>query len=243
MLILYEMLHMCSVMHTRCKFENTKHRCLGIFFTNLTLTAVAEISIRGDFFFKSYHKFIEFNLFFIDLNLFWIDELIHLYSIYLSSMNIESIYDMKITDDIFKSISNESVWISITISLKFIPKGPIDYKSVLVQVMAWQRTGEKPLPESMLTKFTEAYMVLGGNEITKLGRSFHWGLVHLVQSASLRWNSPKIFHTVFETLPVDATSLSILSSGYWHPPQSNFTEYKHNGAAVFYAPVDGQWVN
>ena len=33
MLILYEMLHMCSITHTqrRCKFENTKHRCLGLF--------------------------------------------------------------------------------------------------------------------------------------------------------------------------------------------------------------------
>ena len=58
---------------------------------------------------------------------------------------------MKITEDIFKSISNESVWIPITISLKFVPKGPIDYKSALVLVMAWHRTGEKPLPESMLT--------------------------------------------------------------------------------------------
>ena len=63
---------------------------------------------------------------------------------------------MKITDDIVKSIFNESVWISITISL--IPKGPIDYKSALVQVMAWHRTGEKPLPESMLTQFTDAYI-------------------------------------------------------------------------------------
>ena len=68
---------------------------------------------------------------------------------------------MKITDDIFKSIFNESVWISITtctISLKFIPKGPIDHKLALVQVVAWHRTGEKPLPESMLTQFTDAYM-------------------------------------------------------------------------------------
>ena len=63
---------------------------------------------------------------------------------------------MKITDNIFKSIFNESVWISITISLKFIPKAPSDYKSALVQVMAWYRTGEKPLPESMLTQFTDA---------------------------------------------------------------------------------------
>ena len=33
MLILYEMLHTCSIMHTqwRWKFENTKHRCLGMF--------------------------------------------------------------------------------------------------------------------------------------------------------------------------------------------------------------------
>ena len=63
---------------------------------------------------------------------------------------------MKITDDIFKYIFNEGVWISITISLRFVPKGPIDYKSALVQVMAWHRAGEKPLPESMLTKFTDA---------------------------------------------------------------------------------------
>ena len=60
---------------------------------------------------------------------------------------------MKITDDIFKSIFNEGVWISIKISLKFVPKGP-----ALVQIMAWHRTGEKPLLESMLTKFTDAYI-------------------------------------------------------------------------------------
>ena len=65
---------------------------------------------------------------------------------------------MKITEDIFKFIFNESVWISITISLKFVPKGPIEYKSALVQVMAWHRTGEKPSPKSMLTKFTDAYI-------------------------------------------------------------------------------------
>ena len=52
--------------------------------------------------------------------------------------------NMKITDDIFKSIFNESVWIPIPISLKFVPKGPIDYNSALVQVVAWHRTGEEP---------------------------------------------------------------------------------------------------
>ena len=39
----------------------------------------------------------------------------------------------------------------LQISLKFVPKGPIDYKSALVQVVGWHQTGEKPLHESMLT--------------------------------------------------------------------------------------------
>ena len=34
---------------------------------------------------------------------------------------------------------------SIQISLKFVPKCPIDFKSVLSLVMAWYRTDEKPL--------------------------------------------------------------------------------------------------
>ena len=50
---------------------------------------------------------------------------------------------------------NENDRILIQISLKFVPKSPIDYKSALVQVMAWRRRGDKPLPESVLTQFTE----------------------------------------------------------------------------------------
>ena len=34
----------------------------------------------------------------------------------------------------------------------------IDNKSVLVQVMTWCRTGSKPLPEPMLTWFTDTYI-------------------------------------------------------------------------------------
>ena len=62
-------------------------------------------------------------------------------------------------DDIFRCIFvNEKFCILIQISLKFVPKGQIDYKSALFQVMAWRRTGDKPLPEPMLTQFTGAYM-------------------------------------------------------------------------------------
>ena len=62
-------------------------------------------------------------------------------------------------DNIFKCISlNENVWILIKISLKFVPRGPIDNKPALVQVIAWCRTSDKPLLEPMLTQFIDAYM-------------------------------------------------------------------------------------
>ena len=63
------------------------------------------------------------------------------------------------TDNIFKCIFlNEKFCILIQTSLKFVPKGPIDNKWALVQVMDWWRTGDKPLSETMLTQFTDAYM-------------------------------------------------------------------------------------
>ena len=62
-------------------------------------------------------------------------------------------------DDIFKCIFiNEKFCISIQILQKFVPNGPINNKSALVQVMTWRWTGDKPLPETMLTHFIEAYM-------------------------------------------------------------------------------------
>ena len=54
-------------------------------------------------------------------------------------------------DDIFKRIFfNENVWISINISLKFVPKGLINNNPALVQIMAWRRSGDKPLSEPMI---------------------------------------------------------------------------------------------
>ena len=59
----------------------------------------------------------------------------------------------------FKCISmNENDSIPIRISLKCVPNGLIDNKSAFVQVMAWRRTCDKPLPEPMLTQFSDAYI-------------------------------------------------------------------------------------
>ena len=44
-----------------------------------------------------------------------------------------------LADDIFKCISlNESDRITIQISVKCVPRSPIDIKSALVKVMAWR---------------------------------------------------------------------------------------------------------
>ena len=53
---------------------------------------------------------------------------------------------------------NENFCILIRIPLKFVPEGPINNNPALVQVMAWRRIGDKPLPEPMLSQFTDAYM-------------------------------------------------------------------------------------
>ena len=43
-------------------------------------------------------------------------------------------------DDIFKCIfMNENVWIPIKISMKFVPRGPINNIPALVQIIAWRR--------------------------------------------------------------------------------------------------------
>ena len=61
-----------------------------------------------------------------------------------------------LTDDIFKCIFlNEVYKIPIQIAMKLVPRSPIGNKPALDQVMAWRRTGDKPLPEPMLTQFTD----------------------------------------------------------------------------------------
>ena len=62
-------------------------------------------------------------------------------------------------DDVFKcNFLNEIVWILIKISLKFVPKGPINNIPALVKIMAWRRTGDKPLSEPVMAQFKDAYM-------------------------------------------------------------------------------------
>ena len=63
------------------------------------------------------------------------------------------------TDHVFRCIFlNEKFCILIKISLKFVPKGPINNSPALVEIIAWYRIGDKPLFEPMLTRFTDTCM-------------------------------------------------------------------------------------
>ena len=65
--------------------------------------------------------------------------------------SISSDNGLHFANTIFKCIFlNENAQISIKISLKFVPKGPINKISALVQIMAWRRSGDKPLFEPMM---------------------------------------------------------------------------------------------
>ena len=76
-------------------------------------------------------------------------------------------------DDIFKCIFlNEKFCILVKISLKFVPKGPIDNNPALVYIMDWRRICDKPLSEPMLILFYwHIYLTLrGGGELTATWR-------------------------------------------------------------------------
>ena len=71
-------------------------------------------------------------------------------------------------DDIFRCIFvNEAFCILVIISLKFILMGATDNNSALVYIMVWRRIGDKPLSEPMMTRFTDTYVALRGDELVR----------------------------------------------------------------------------
>ena len=86
-----------------------------------------------------------------------------------------------LADNVFKCIFlNENNRIVIQISLKFVLMGAIDNKAALVQVMAWSQTGNKPLPEPMMTQFIDTYAALGGDELRQ-------GFTHYTECIACAW--------------------------------------------------------
>ena len=75
--------------------------------------------------------------------------------IYVASFWINTLKPIQIDhhfpDNIFKHIFlNENCCILVKISLKFVPQGPINNITSLVQIMDWLWSGDKPLSEPMV---------------------------------------------------------------------------------------------
>ena len=77
-------------------------------------------------------------------------------------------------NDIFKCFFlNENVWISINIWPKFVPKGRIHNIPALVQIMARQRPGDKPLLEPMLVNLQTNMYVTGPQRLNDMHSDNH----------------------------------------------------------------------
>ena len=81
----------------------------------------------------------------------------------------------RFSDDVFKCISlNENVWILIKISLKFVSEGQVNNIQALVRVMAWRRSGEKPLSEPMMVSLPTHICVNRSQWIKIVRRKKNW---------------------------------------------------------------------
>ena len=106
-------------------------------------------------------------------------------------------------NDIFRCIlMNEKF--CILISLKFVPKGTIDNIQALVWIMAWRLIGNKPLSEPMLTRLTDIYAALGGEELSRgrwvkymipniAGPSTQHLLKHNMFTSNHQWSNPDVY--------------------------------------------------
>ena len=88
-------------------------------------------------------------------------------------------------DDIFKWIFlNENEWISINISLKFVPKAEIDNIPALVQIMAWRRPGYKPLSEPMMVSLLTHICVTRPQWVNMLT----YIIIHCIRISRQQWH-------------------------------------------------------
>ena len=91
----------------------------------------------------------------------------------------------RFADDTFKCIFlNENVRISIKISLKCVPKGPINNNPALVQIMAWRRPGDKPLSGPMMAKLP-THICVTRPQWVKEAESVIWIILLLIISIDL----------------------------------------------------------
>ena len=109
-------------------------------------------------------------------------------------------------DDIFRCIFlNANVWISIKISLQFVPKGTVNNIPALVQIMTWRRPGGKSLSEPMVVRLPTDICVSRTQWVKMRSKWWHplkpsstentwkWGIIYgyyICHQQSWRWLNP-----------------------------------------------------
>ena len=98
----------------------------------------------------------------------------------------------RFADDTLKRIFlNENVRIWIKISLKFVPKGPINNNPALVQIMAWRRSGDKPLSEPMLVGSLTHICVTRPQWVNLLVYTYIWPIISEIRYMVSWWKSER----------------------------------------------------
>ena len=107
-------------------------------------------------------------------------------------------------DDHLKCIFlNENIWISINISLKFVPRGRINNIPTLVQIMAWCRPGDKKLSHYLnqwWLDYRRIYASLGLNELTTK---------HSINCKWLKWFTHVVLSLTHLTMTEQISSIAV----------------------------------
>ena len=110
---------------------------------------------------------------------------------------------------------NVNIWISIKISLKFAPKGPINNIPSLVQIMACCHPGDKPLSVSMMVSLLMHICVTRPQWVNPLGSDTHGYITLDIQWLQMMIDSIKIWAFVSYGPSVTIGLINGLARVWW----------------------------
>ena len=123
---------------------------------------------------------------------------------------------------------DEKVIISIKISLKFVPKGTIDNIPALVQMMAWRRSGDKPLSEAMLVSLLTHIYITRPQWVYIKSKLISFPLISEVTSIfSCNNSEPYYSDVMMVAIASQITSFTIVHSNVY----SDANQRKHQSSA------------
>ena len=155
----------------------------------------------------------------------------------------------RFADDTFKHIFlKENVRISIKISLKFVPKSPIDNIPALFQIMAWRRPGDKPLSEPMMISLLTHICVTRPQWVNSLapGR-FAWNIRLVIFKHIVLINDGGVSCEIaLRWMPQDLTdvkSMLVQVNGPWCQAPSHYLSQCWRSSVWPYTIARPQWVD